>query len=232
MRNSLALFSLPLCAACSVARPTALPAAEPWIVAVKSAGIPKFMPWYAHFAEHTWVDAKLGDEQHWVRAEVLNESAGATCVPISAAEARSDWRWGDEPVRVHEVIVGERAKRIAERVESVTTRVAPRYDAGYQAWPGPNSNTFVRELTFELPELAFVFDHNALGKDFTWARARLTPSHTGMEFDTWPIGVALALREGVELHFLQLTFALRVWPPRLALPFLPALPWERAPERR
>ncbi len=232
MRNALAVLSLSMCAACSVARPTGLPAGEPWIVAVKSAGIPKFMPWYAHFAEHTWVDAKLGDEERWVRAEVLNASSGATVAPIRAAEARSNWRWTDEAVRVHALIVGERARRIAEQLESATARIAPRYDGGYEAWPGPNSNTFVRQLAFELPELGFVFDHNALGKDFTWARAGLTPSRTGVELDTWPVGVALALREGVELHLLQLTFAVRVWPPRLALPFLPAIPWERAPGGR
>lgn len=88
MRNLLAGLLLSMCAACSVARPTGLPTAEPWVVAVKSAGIPKFMPWYAHFAEHTWVDAKLGGEERWVRAEVLNESAGASCVstrPLCAA---------------------------------------------------------------------------------------------------------------------------------------------------
>ncbi len=229
MRNMPALLSVSLCAACTVARPSTLPSSEPWIVAVKSAGIPKSMPWYSHFAEHTWVDAKLGEEENWLRAEVRSRSSGAVCGPISAAEARNDWRWGDEAVRVHAVIVGERAQRIAQSLEAATARIAPRYDGGYVAWPGPNSNTFVRELTFELPELAFVFDHNALGKDFTWARVGPTASRTGLELNTWPVGVALALGEGVELHLLQLTFALRVWPPRLAMPFLPAIPWERAP---
>lgn len=232
MRPTLAALLTLTCGACRVARPSEIPTNEPWIVAVKSAGIPKFMPWYSHFAEHTWVDVKLGDEERWLRAEVLNESSGATCSPIRALEARSDWRWDDEPVRVHAVIVGERAQRIAQRIEPVTAQLAPRYGGGYQAWPGPNSNTFVRDLSREIPELAFTFDHNALGKDYAWIRARLTPSRTGVELDTWPLGFAIALREGLELHVLQLTFAVRVWPPSIALPIAPAVPWERAPARR
>jgi hypothetical protein len=101
---------------------------------------------------------------------------------------------------------------------------------GYEAWPRPNSNTFVRELTQRLPELAFVFDHNAVGKDYAWFDAGLTPSRTGVHFDSWPFGATVAMEEGLELHLLQLTFRLRLWPPRVELPFLPPIPWERAPE--
>jgi hypothetical protein len=98
-------------------------------------------------------------------------------------------------------------------------------NGGYEAWPGPNSNTFVRELTQQVPELAFVFDHNAVGKDYAWFDAGRAPSRTGVHFDTWPIGASVAMKEGRELHWLQLTFRLR-----LELPFLPPIPWERAHE--
>ncbi len=101
---------------------------------------------------------------------------------------------------------------------------------GYEAWPGPNSNTFMRELTQQIPELAFVFDHNAVGKDYAWFDAGLAPSRTGVHFDTWTIGATVAMKEGLELHLLQLTFGLHLWTPRLELPFLPPIPWERAHE--
>jgi hypothetical protein len=117
------------------------------------------------------------------------------------------------------------------RLAAQTAKSNPRYaNGGYEAWPGPNSNTFVRELTQEIPELAFAFDHNAVGKDYTWFDAGLAPSRTGVHLDTWPLGATLAAKEGIELHLLQLTFGLRFWPPRLELPFLPAIPWERAPD--
>jgi hypothetical protein len=46
-----------------------------------------------------------------------------------------------------------------------------------------------------------------------------------VRLDTLPLGFALGLREGVELHLLQLTFGISLWPPRLELPFLPEIPW-------
>jgi hypothetical protein len=222
---------LVLASACAVTRPSELPRAEAWVAAVKSAGIPGSMPWYSRFAEHTWVDVKCGDDAHWIRSEVIGAHSGACCETITAREAYSDWRWMDEVVRVHRVVVGESARRVAERIAAVTAALAPRYkNGGYEAWPGPNSNTFMRDLARELPEFAFVFDHNAVGKDYTWLDAGWSPSRTGVSFDTWPLGATLALEEGVELHFLQLTFGVRLWPPRLELPFLPPIPWESEPQ--
>jgi hypothetical protein len=120
--------------------------------------------------------------------------------------------------------------RIAAQVQVLPPESRTRYAlGGYQAWPGPNSNTFLRELNVAIPDLAFVFDHNAVGKDYGWWNAGLTPSGTGLQLDTMPVGLALGLEEGLELHVLQLTFALRFWPPRLALPILPAIPWDKDP---
>lgn len=224
-----ALFPLFLCA-CQVVRPSELPKDVPWLVAVKSAGLPAFMPWYSRFAEHTWIDIKCGSEEQWKRAEVLGRSKGATFVKITSTEARRDWRW-EEPVRIQEVIVGGSAQRIAEKISQVVNNWDPFYKGQYLAWPGPNSNTFIRDLVNELPELAVTFDHNALGKDYTWASAGLTPSRTGVHLDTWPMGVSAGLREGIELHLLQLTLGVNIWPPRLKLPFLPTIPWDSAPQR-
>jgi hypothetical protein len=231
MRDLRVAAPLLFAAACAVARPSELPRTEAWVVAVKSAGIPRSMPWYSRFAEHTWVDVKRGDDAHWIRSEVIGAHSGARCETITAREVYADWRWSDEAVRVHRVVVGESARRVAERIAAVTAALDPRYkNGGYEAWPGPNSNTFMRELARELPELAFVFHHNAVGKDFTWLDAGWSPSQTGVSFNTWPLGATLALEEGVELHFLQLTFGVRLWPPRLELPFLPPIPWDSEPQ--
>jgi hypothetical protein len=231
MRDLRVAAPLLFAAACAVARPSELPRTEAWVVAVKSAGIPRSMPWYSRFAEHTWVDVKRGDDAHWIRSEVIGAHSGARCETITAREAYADWRWSDEAVRVHRVVVGESARRVAERIAAVTAALDPRYkNVGYEAWPGPNSNTFMRELARELPELAFVFHHNAVGKDYTWLDAGWSPSQTGVSFNTWPLGATLALEEGVELHFLQLTFGVRLWPPRLELPFLPPIPWDSEPQ--
>jgi len=216
---------------CRSARPSELPKDEPWLVAVKSASLPEGMPWYTRFAEHTWVDFKCGSEEEWLRIEVMGSEEGARLHRLRPSLARRDWRWGDRPVRLQRSFEGEPARRIAEQLQQLHKVTKARYaNGGYQAWPGPNSNTFVRELNQAVPELAFVFDHNAVGKDYVWLGAGLTPSGTGVQVDTLPLGFALGLEEGVELHLLQLTFALRLWPPRLALPALPTIPWEQTSE--
>jgi len=232
MRTLVVLLILVLLSACRVARPSELPRDSEWIVAVKSCSIPQSMPWYSRFAEHTWIDMKRGDEQSWARVEVSGKYSGATDKRISADAARRDVRWSNESVRVHAVFFGEQAAGMQTRIAQLTAELDARYaNGGYEAWPGPNSNTFVRELTQRIPDLAFAFHHNAVGKDYTWFDAGLAPSRTGVHFDTWPIGATVAAQEGLELHLLQFTFGLRLWPPRLELPFLPPIPWERAPER-
>jgi hypothetical protein len=216
-------------AACATPRPSDLPSGEPWIVAVKSCRLPDAMQWYTHFAHHTWIDVKRGGERKWERVEVLSETSGAKTGPIPARVAASDWRW-DRPVRLLAQFEGPAAERIAARLEACAKEHDPLYLEHYDAWPGPNSNTFMAELAREIPELAFVFDHNAVGKDYGgWFSAGATASKTGFHVDTVPLGFTFGLREGIELHFLELNFGVQLWPPRIELPFLPELPPPSSP---
>jgi hypothetical protein len=217
-------------AACAAPRPSGLPRDEDWLVVAKSARLPEWWPWYVRFADHTWIDVKRGSEDDWQRCEVLGASFGAVCQAIPAREARRDRRWDGQPVRVQHVVRGDAARAVAADLPRAVAAIAARYDeTSYTAWPGPNSNTFVRDLVRELPDLAVAFDHNAVGKDFAWLDAGLAPSRTGAGVYTWPLGATVGLVEGVELHLLQATFGVRLWPPRLALPFLPTLPWDAPP---
>jgi len=184
------------------------------------------MVWYTRFAHHTWIDVKHGDEAHWMRVEVLDESSGAQAGAIPARTARMDTRW-QRDVRLLKLIRGERAQRIAAVIEELTQAQHELYRKSYRAWPGPNSNTLVADLAREIPELSLCFDPNAVGKDYAgWFSAGATASKTGVRVDTPPLGFAVGLHEGVELHFLGLTLGVSLVPPRLNLPFFPALPWE------
>lgn len=206
--------------------PSALPLDEPWIVAVKSCRLPQGMAWYTRFAHHTWIDVKRGDEEHWLRVEVLNEDSGAQASSIPANTARMDTRW-QRDIRTHTTIRGERAQRIAAVIAELALAQHDKYASGYRAWPGPNSNTLIAELAREIPDLALDFDPNALGKDYGgWVSAGWTASKTGVRVDTLPLGLALGLHEGVEVHLLGLTAGVSLVPLRLNLPFFPALPWE------
>jgi hypothetical protein len=200
------------------------------LVAVKCARIPDSMPWYSQFAQHTWLDLKLGGEHAWWRVEVASRTSGTRVHAIDALQARRDHRWTDEEVELLAVFEGARARRIAAGVLRVAHERHHEYIHGYEAWPGPNSNTFARQLCEAIPELHFAFDHNAVGKDYDgWASAGLAPSRTGLRLDTLPLGVTVAAREGLELHVAQLSFGLQLWPPRLQLPFLPEIPWSVPP---
>lgn len=193
--------------------------------------MPSGEPEITHFAQHSWIDVKLGDEQSWQRVEVTSEDSGVRQTPIGSATARADRRFGDREVRLLEAIEGEPARAIAERVQALGNELDARYSEHYTAYPGPNSNTLLTDLARDTPGLAFKLHHNAVGKDYPgWIDAGFTTSKTGVRLDTLPIGFALGLQEGFELHFLQLTFGLSFWPPRIELPFLPEIPWSSAIE--
>jgi hypothetical protein len=215
--------ALTLCG-CRATRPSELPLDEPYIVAVKSADLRTSGAWWKRFAHHTWVDYKNG-AQGWKRMESLGP-IGIGVLDLPAAEAGVD-RWLDgAPVRLLGHLSGERAQRAIEQLEARSSELAGAYADGYRAWPGPNSNTFVAELARGSSELAFVFDPNALGKDYGgWFDSGLTASKTGVRVDTLPLGFALALREGLELHLFQFTLGVSFDPPGIALPFTPQIPF-------
>lgn len=211
---------------CRVARPSDLPRDEPWIVAVKSCRLPEWEASISHFAHHTWFDLKMGDENSWKRVEVLSARSGVAQGRISPFVARHDRRFEGREVRLLRTITGERARAVAERIVELGRESSDRYGEEYTAWPGPNSNTFVADVAARVDGLEFPLHHNAVGKDYPgWFDAGLTTSKTGVRVDTVPLGVAVGIEEGIELHVLQLTFGLSLFPPRLELPFLPEIPW-------
>jgi hypothetical protein len=222
LRTALAA-SLTLCG-CRATRPSELPLDEPFIVAVKSADLRTAGSCWKRFAHHTWIDYKNG-AQGWKRMESLGP-IGIGVLELPASDAGLD-RWFDgAPVRLLGHVTGARAERAIEQLEARSSELAAAYADGYRAWPGPNSNTFVAELARASSELAFVFDPNALGKDYGgWFDAGLTASKTGVRVDTLPVGFALALREGLELHLFQFTLGVSFDPPGIALPFTPQIPF-------
>jgi hypothetical protein len=168
-----------------------------------------------------WFDVKRGSEEQWRRIEVTDFDNGVGIDDIPASFARSDMRF-DRHVFLLEHWSGADAERLVRELE----RFASTYEdhGNYRAFPGPNSNTFTARAMLAIDGLSAPLHHNAIGKDYTpFVRVGGTPSGSGIAIDTLPLGAALALREGLELHLLQLTFGIALFPPALKIPFVPPI---------
>ncbi|MEO6597841.1 MAG: DUF3750 domain-containing protein [Planctomycetota bacterium] len=122
---------------------------------------------------------------------------GIVQMDLTDEESHLDHRFDDRVVRLLGWIDGEAARSAIARIDSVRGELGERYDTDYTIWPGPNSNTFVRELLAGVPELGFVFDPNSVGKDYRpWLGIGAPASETGVRIDTPILGAAIGLRDG------------------------------------
>ncbi len=224
----LAALVLPLASSCT-SNKARVADEDDWLVLVKSCRLPEDFAWYANFAHHQWIDVRDKHTGVWSRIEVRKPGFPGQSREIDAAAAQSHLRWRRN-VEIQAVLRGEEARRVHQELATAVARRGPRYSRAYQAWPGPNSNTFIRELCDDIDGLAAVLDHNAVGKDHDgWISAGLATSETGVRGDLGPFGVTLAAAEGVKLRLLALELGLQAWPPALHLPTLRPIPWSERP---
>lgn len=213
--------------------PSQLPQEDGWIVAVKSCRLSFDTAWYKGLAHHAWIDIHKAGDPKWLRIECAGRLFGVLFSDLDAEEAHLDHRFDGHTVHLLGWLDGEAAHRAAEAIEARAHELDEFYGENYRVWPGPNSNTFVAEVARAAPDLGFVFDPNCIGKDYPgWVDVGLTASKTGLRLDTVPIGVAVGLREGVEVHVLGLTAGISLDPPGISLPFLPVIPWGFLPGAR
>ncbi len=130
-----------------------------------------------------------------------------------------DRKWhGAEPSLLAEVKGSAATRAIIEIQDAVR-----RYPDRYRLWPGPNSNSFIAELTRAAPELQVDLPPTAIGKDYLvggriFARA---PSGTGWQVSIFGLaGVLLAREEGIEINLLGAVFGVDLKPPALKLPII------------
>lgn len=215
------LLALLALAGCRSLRPSDIPGEPDYVVAVKVLRIPRHDPLIAQAAKHVFVDFKKGSEYRWRRIEIFNRDSGVVAETLGWWEPRSDERW-DRDVRVLRMWTGDEARKLIVGLEVAALQYP--WDGIYVPWPGPNSNTFLAWLTRHVPDFHFEFDHNAVGKDYTPSfRSGETPSNTGVQVDTPVLGFAVGFAEGIEIHFLQLTFGIALRNPAIKIPGLPRL---------
>ena len=157
--------------------------------------------WRGNFAVHTWIATKTEDAPHYEVHEVV----GWGHEKIRSRRGKPDHAWyGNQP----QLIADIRGERAAGMIPQIKQAIADYpYPNRYQAWPGPNSNTFVAWVIRQTPGFHVALPNIAIGKDYLGdgILAR-TPSGTGYQFSLWGwFGVLASVREGFELNVLGLS---------------------------
>jgi len=189
------------------------------LIVVKDVQIPNDEPLLAQFATHSWVQYRPDVNSPWRRIEIVNKTSGLLHHVIDDETAHAKKRW-DERVRILSQSDGNKNPHFVRDIMSF----AKNYEASiYRVWPGPNSNTFAEHLMREVDGVSAVLDHNAVGKEHGFYAGR-TAGGTGVEMQSPVAGLALGLREGVEVSLFGLTGGVSFYPPAVKIPFLPRIP--------
>ena len=183
------------------------------IVAVYAARVGR---WRGIFAHHTWVVVKEAGAQQYTRYDKVGWGS-----PVRTNGWAPDGRWfGNAPHPVA-VIEGAQAERLIPQIQRAVAAYPYRTFGAYNAWPGPNSNTFVAHILRSVPGLDAALPPTALGKDWQPLRelVGLTPSRTGIQISLGGYaGLVLGWVEGVEIDFLGLVAGFDIRRPAIKLP--------------
>ncbi len=185
------------------------PAATPEAVVQVYAA--RAFAWRGLFAVHTWVAVKPAGLPHYTRFEVIgwNVFRGGKAVVVSGHRAPDAEWFGARPWLLAD-LRGEQAQAAIDALPAAVASYP--WPDSYVPWPGPNSNTFIAHLAREIPMLNLTLPPHALGKDYLgdgWFGFAATPSGTGWQVSVRGLfGLAVGLREGLELNLLGLVMGL------------------------
>jgi hypothetical protein len=174
--------------------------------------------WRGVFAVHPWIIFKRSGETSFTRYDVI----GWRSQVVQRNYALPDGLWyGAMPRLQVDHRGGAGVNAMIDRIESAI-RSYP-YPDRYQAYPGPNSNTFLAHIGREVPQLQLDLPANAIGKDYRPLTNPfgLSSSGSGIQASLLGLfGVNLGLEEGVEVNLLGLHFGLDLNRPALRLPVI------------
>ncbi|SFB90373.1 Protein of unknown function [Marinospirillum celere] len=181
--------------------------------------------WRGNFAVHTWIATKEEGADTWYVHEVM----GWHSTPVRSLPDLPDRFWyGAQPELLAELRGDQAAAAIPHILDAVQTYP---YPDRYEAWPGPNSNTFVAWLIRETPQLRVVLPNTAIGKDYpATAGFNRSPRATGFQASLFGyLGVTAGIHEGLEVNLLGLNLGIDPWHLGVKLPGIGQLsmrdPW-------
>jgi hypothetical protein len=170
-------------------------------------------------AVHTWISTKKSTEDHYTSYEIIGWKLrrNNTALVIRKDFPDRDW-WGHQP----SLLLDYRESDVDALINKIITAVeAYPYKNEYQAYPGPNSNTFTATIASQVPELGLDLPSTAIGKDYKTLNNAfgLSPSGTGIQASLFGVlGLTLGYEEGIELNILGLNLELDIFDLAIELP--------------
>ncbi|PXX89687.1 DUF3750 domain-containing protein [Marinobacter vulgaris] len=160
--------------------------------------------WRGYFSVHTWISTKeAGANTYYV-----HQVTGWRHYVIQSRPDDPDRNWyGAKPALIAD-FRGQQAERIIGQLGGVIENYP--YPTTYEAWPGPNSNTFVAWVIRQIPEMDVALPSNAIGKDYLGnGLISEVPGGAGYQLSLGGyFGVLAGVREGLELNILGLSLGI------------------------
>ena len=120
--------------------------------------------WRGWFAIHTWIAAKPAGKPSYTVYEVVGWRQRRGLPVVRIEQDFPDRYWFGERPRLLKEFRGEKVDRLIASVD----RAAKSYPwpHTYQAFPGPNSNTFTAWIARQVPELGLDLPFSAIGSGY------------------------------------------------------------------
>ncbi|MFV0436103.1 MAG: DUF3750 domain-containing protein [Desulfopila sp.] len=120
--------------------------------------------WRGWFAIHTWIATKRTGEAFYTVYDVVGWRARHSASVMRATRDIPDRYWYGAKPRIIRDYRGAGTDELIEAIDRAA-RAYP-WKTTYQAFPGPNSNTFVAWVGREVPELDLHLPFSAIGSGY------------------------------------------------------------------
>ncbi|MDX1457883.1 MAG: DUF3750 domain-containing protein [Marinobacter sp.] len=160
--------------------------------------------WRGYFSLHTWIATKEAGADHYF----VHEVTGWRQYVVNSRRNVPDRAWYGEPPELIADIRGGQAQAAIANIHKAVA--AYPYPTEYEAWPGPNSNTFVAWVIREVPELDVALPNHAIGKDYLGDDiVAQVPGGSGYQLSLGGyLGLLAGVREGLEFNLLGLSLGI------------------------
>jgi hypothetical protein len=175
--------------------------------------------WRGILASHSWIVFKAQGAAAYTRYDYTAWGEW----PIRVNGFEPDGRWFGRTPQIVFAADGDAAVTLVPKIQAAVAQYNWRNPGDYQAWPGPNSNTFISAIMDAVPEMQATLPPTAIGKDYPYDGRwfRPTPSGTGVRLTLGGYGgLTIGWIEGIEINILGAVAGIDLRRPAVKLPGL------------